>query len=142
MSEARDPALRASDADRDAVAARLRDAHAEGRLMPEEFDQRLDAALTARTLGDLAPLTADLPAPTSAPARTGDEPVAGHPARREESGSGWRVVWGSWLTVTLVCIAVWGAVSVSAGHRVYFWPIWVAAPWGALLLARTLRGRR
>ncbi len=142
MSEARDPALRASDADRDAVAARLRDAHAEGRLTPEEFDQRLDATFAARTLGDLAPLTADLPAPTSAPARTGDEPVAGHPARRDESGSGWRVVWGSWLTATLVCIAVWGAVSVSEGDLVYFWPIWVAAPWGALLLARTLRGRR
>ncbi len=142
MSEARDPALRASDADRDAVAARLRDAHAEGRLTPEEFDQRLDATFAARTLGDLAPLTADLPPPTRAPARTGDEPVAGHPARREESGSGWRVVWGSWLTVTLVCIAVWGAVSVSEGELGYFWPIWVAAPWGALLLARTLRGRR
>ena len=99
-------------------------------------------SFAARTLGDLAPLTADLPAPTSAPARTGDEPVAGHPARREESGSGWRVVWGSWLTVTLVCIAVWGAVSVSEGELGYFWPIWVAAPWGALLLARTLRGRR
>jgi hypothetical protein len=142
VSEARDPAVRASDADRDAVAARLRDAHAEGRLTPEEFDQRLDATFAARTLGDLAPLTADLPAPASAPARTGDEPVAGHPARREESGTGWRVVWGSWLTVTLVCIAVWGAVSVSDGELGFFWPIWVAGPWGALLLARTLRGRR
>jgi hypothetical protein len=31
-------------------------------------------------------------------------------------------------------------VSLSSGHAAYFWPIWVAGPWGALLLARTLSG--
>ena len=83
MSEERDPVLRASDADRDAVADRLRAAHTEGRLSVEEFGERLDAAFAARTTADLARLTTDLPAPTQAPARTGDEPTTRPPARRE-----------------------------------------------------------
>jgi DUF1707 SHOCT-like domain len=54
------PALRASDADRDRVIELLRAALADGRLDPAEFDERLDAALAARTVDALAPLTADL----------------------------------------------------------------------------------
>jgi Domain of unknown function (DUF1707) len=54
------PALRASDADRDRVIDVLRAAVADGRLDPAEFDERLDAALAARTFDALAPLTADL----------------------------------------------------------------------------------
>jgi len=54
------PALRASDADRDRVIDVLRAALADGRLDPAEFDERLDAALAARTFDALAPLTADL----------------------------------------------------------------------------------
>jgi Domain of unknown function (DUF1707) len=53
--------LRASDADRDAVVDRLRDAAGEGRLEPDELEQRVDRALRARTYGDLAELLADLP---------------------------------------------------------------------------------
>jgi hypothetical protein len=56
----RSPALRASDADRDRVIELLRAAVADGRLDPVEFDERLDAALAARTIDALAPLTADL----------------------------------------------------------------------------------
>jgi Domain of unknown function (DUF1707) len=54
------PALRASDADRDRVIELLRAAVADGRLDPAEFDERLDAALAARTIDALAALTADL----------------------------------------------------------------------------------
>jgi Domain of unknown function (DUF1707) len=57
------PALRASDADRDRVIEVLRSAVADGRLEAAEFDTRLDAALAARTIDALAPLTADLIAP-------------------------------------------------------------------------------
>ena len=53
MSPEPDPTLRASDADRDAVAERLREAHAEGRLTVEEVGERLDATFAARTLGEL-----------------------------------------------------------------------------------------
>ena len=73
------PALRASDADRDRVIEVLRAAVADGRLNQAEFDERLDAALAARTIGALAPLTADLIAvPGSDGALT--LPVAGPPA--------------------------------------------------------------
>jgi hypothetical protein len=73
------PALRASDADRDRVIELLRAAVADGRLDRGEFDQRLDAALAARTIDALAPLTADLIAvPGSASALT--LPLAGTPA--------------------------------------------------------------
>ena len=73
------PALRASDADRDRVIELLRAAVADGRLNPAEFDERLDAALAARTIAALAPLTADLIAvPGSAGALA--LPLAGTPA--------------------------------------------------------------
>jgi hypothetical protein len=55
--------LRASDGDRDQTVETLAAASAEGRLSLEEYSERSEVALTARTLGDLASLTADLPAP-------------------------------------------------------------------------------
>ncbi|MFF8092284.1 DUF1707 domain-containing protein [Streptomyces sp. NPDC016675] len=55
------PELRASDADRERVAEVLRDALAEGRLDMTEFEERLDATYSARTYGELAPITRDLP---------------------------------------------------------------------------------
>jgi hypothetical protein len=57
----RSPALRASDRDRDAAAQRVQQAFAEGRLEDAEFDERMRAALTARTHADLDALLADLP---------------------------------------------------------------------------------
>lgn len=59
-------ALRASHADRDHVAEQLRVAAGDGRLSPEELDERLERALTARTYAELAVLVADLPAAGSA----------------------------------------------------------------------------
>lgn len=53
--------IRASHADRDEVVEILRDAAADGRLTAEELDERLTAALNARTFGELARLTRDLP---------------------------------------------------------------------------------
>jgi hypothetical protein len=55
------PELRASDADRERVAEVLRDALAEGRLDMAEFEERFDATYRARTYGELAPITRDLP---------------------------------------------------------------------------------
>ncbi|MFD9303068.1 DUF1707 domain-containing protein [Streptomyces sp. NPDC060048] len=56
------PDLRASDADRERVVDRLRDAVAEGRLDMDEFEERLEAAYKSRTYAELEPLTRDLPA--------------------------------------------------------------------------------
>ncbi|WNO74371.1 DUF1707 domain-containing protein [Streptomyces sp. AM8-1-1] len=68
------PEMRASDAERERIAERLRDAVAEGRLDMEEFEERLDATYKARTHGELVPLVSDLPltgAPTVAPVAAG-----------------------------------------------------------------------
>ncbi|GAA3625280.1 hypothetical protein GCM10022419_133610 [Nonomuraea rosea] len=56
-----DPDLRASDADRDRVAAMLGEALATGRLTSVEHADRLDVAYTAKTVGELVPITRDLP---------------------------------------------------------------------------------
>jgi hypothetical protein len=61
VSDTGRPELRASDADRDATAARLGGALAVGRLTSAEYAERLDAAYAALTMGELAPLTRDLP---------------------------------------------------------------------------------
>jgi hypothetical protein len=53
--------MRASDADRDAVAGVLKDAYTEGRITLEEFDERTTAAFSSKTWGDLRALTRDLP---------------------------------------------------------------------------------
>ena len=60
---ARRYSLRASDSDREDVAERLRAATAEGRLLAEELEERLEVALNARTYGELDALVVDLPAP-------------------------------------------------------------------------------
>ncbi|MEU5579935.1 DUF1707 domain-containing protein [Streptomyces huasconensis] len=54
--------LRASDADRDRIADILREAVAEGRLTAEEHAERVEGVYRAKTVGELEPLIADLPA--------------------------------------------------------------------------------
>ncbi|NUR28111.1 MAG: DUF1707 domain-containing protein [Catenulispora sp.] len=55
------PTVRASDAERDEIAAILSEALAQGRLTSTELAERIDAAYSAKTRADLVPLTADLP---------------------------------------------------------------------------------
>lgn len=80
-----DADIRASDADRDRVADILREALAEGRLTPEEHAERLDLLYAAKTMGELVPLTRDLPVPgQERPPAVEPEPVdVGLPARTE-----------------------------------------------------------
>ena len=61
--------LRASDADRERAADLLRHHHLEGRLDASEFQERLEQCLQARTLRELATLSADLPEDDSQRAR-------------------------------------------------------------------------
>lgn len=58
---ATDDPIRASDADREAVVATLREAYTAGRLTRDEFDERMNAAYAGKTWGDLRGLTVDLP---------------------------------------------------------------------------------
>src|SRR3954447_26985573 len=73
------PALRASDADRERVAAALRRHHLDGRLDTDELQERLGACYSARTLGELEPLLAHVPRPgrPAAPGRGAGGPPLG-----------------------------------------------------------------
>jgi Domain of unknown function (DUF1707) len=70
-----DQHLRVSDAERQAVADRLGQHYAEGRLDQAEFDDRVGRAMGAKTRADLSGLFSDLPE-TGAPAVPGDHPLA------------------------------------------------------------------
>jgi hypothetical protein len=63
--------LRASDADREHVAERLRNATAEGRLAAHELEQRLGVALSAQTYRELNATVADIPGPRHGGPRRG-----------------------------------------------------------------------
>ncbi|WP_103886925.1 DUF1707 and DUF4190 domain-containing protein [Actinacidiphila yanglinensis] len=69
----------AGDADRERAVEVLKEAYTEGRLRPEEYDERVGRAYQARTYADLDLLTADIPGPPAAPATFAPAPVA-HPA--------------------------------------------------------------
>jgi hypothetical protein len=88
--------LRASHSDRDRVVEVLRIAAGDGRLTADELDERLEAALTARTLSELAVLTTDLPAAPAASYDSVEIPQAKDLMRIEcESGSAGRD--GAWV---------------------------------------------
>lgn len=136
--------MRAADSDRQAVVDRLRRAHDDGRLTLEEFDERTRTAYTARTYADLMLLTADLPnvthppaVPHAAPMATVDGP---RPDRRDRGGMVWRVIGSTWFTVSLINLLIWGIVSLALGRALHPWWIWVAGPWGAVLLVGWLSG--
>jgi hypothetical protein len=146
---ANDAKTRASDADRDQTAAALREHLAAGRLTIEEFDERLDLAYAAKTLGELDALMADLPG--TGPGQLPDSSVecsgAGPPLTRRrppgsiEAGPGrfspaWRAAWGSWLAVSLFLFVIWLVSGASGGP----WFLWVVLPLGAVLLARWITG--
>lgn len=69
-------AIRASDADRECVVEILRRGHVDGRLTLAELEERSATAYAARTWDELAPLTADLPAPPRERAARGGGPLA------------------------------------------------------------------
>ncbi|UQX01327.1 DUF1707 domain-containing protein [Streptomyces sp. RerS4] len=95
--------LRASDADRELVVERLRDAVAEGRLDMEEFGERLEAAYASRTYAELEPLTRDLPA-SGTPA--GISPLASAPGSAPAPrDAGWAGrIGGSGTSATAVAV--------------------------------------
>jgi hypothetical protein len=131
--------MRASDADRDRVAALLREHCAAGRLSFEELSERLDQALSSRTLGELYSLTGDLPHLAGPhPVIASQGPPAPTPrrsglARHRRAGSlavealGAAVVWA-------FLVGVWAA---SGGGS--FWPIWPLLGMAVFLGVRVVR---
>jgi hypothetical protein len=138
------PDLRAGDEDRDRTITRLREAFAEGRLTQDEFDGRMGQATVARTMGDLAALTADLPpaaAGTPAPVRPADPvPVDDEDGERDRLRKGWAAWAGVSLLVNVIWLGTW--ITGSGDGPPAYWPIWVMGPWGAAMVIGTLSRRR
>ena len=119
MTPPPEPTLRASDAEREHHAELLREHAAQGRLTVDELDERLDRVYAARTLGELAPVVADLPAPSPRE----------RPARRRARTLRPDVV--AYLAVNLMLIVIWAATGAG-----YFWPIWPLLGWGVGLATK------
>lgn len=127
--------IRAGDADRDRVIARLRDAYAEGRLSEDEFRDRMDRAQQAKTFGELSVLMEDLP---HMPAPTASVPEKRVLARREM-----RNAWRAWAGVAVLVNAIWAITWVTnPGDPPPYWPIWVYGPWGVVQLLATWNQRQ
>ncbi len=108
--------MRASDRDRAVIETVLADAFAEGRITRTEYDERTDAVMASRTLGELIPLVADLPV-ASAPRSTIAQDAARTyvQARRQ-------AIWG-FLSASLICWVIWAATTGFSGG--FPWPLFV-----------------
>lgn len=111
--------VRIGDEERERTVALLHEHASRGRLDPEELDDRVERALRARTRGDLAALTADLP-DAAAPAPSPRRPSRGvHKFRRSI---------GIWAVMSVFFIAIW-----AAGGGGSFWPVWPILGWALAL---------
>lgn len=127
--------MRASDAERELVQQWLHRAHADGSLDLAEFDNRVVRTWQAKTRGELAALTADLPTMHLA------QPVPGSPLPPSpvpvKSGGGrkaLKVLTTIWLSVSALNLALWLLVSLLGGDGlVHPWFLWVSVPPGAVL---------
>jgi uncharacterized protein DUF1707 len=145
-----DPRIRASDADRDRAAALLREHHAAGRLTAEEFQERMEKALEAKTLGELDELLADLPAidlyrlphetmrrtpPGARASLVPNDPTGG--LARFTPGT---VAMGAWAAVTSALVAIWAVTAVLGGTWFPWWAL-VVLPWIWVLIRRAQHRR-
>lgn len=111
--------MRASDRDREVIASVLGDAFAEGRLTHVEYEERADAAIASRTLGDLMPLVSDLPVAQAPRANIPEEAARAYVQARRQA------VWG-FLSASLICWVIWFATGFGDGWNPQFpWPLFV-----------------
>lgn len=119
---------RASDDDRLVVVTRLREAAGDGLIDLDELEQRIAATYEARTLPELVPITADLPAPKlpAPPPKTEDsKPVLEAIFGQAMQSPGFQHHLTVYLLTIGMLIGIW-ALS-GGGH---FWPFYPAAGWG------------
>ncbi|MQY08023.1 DUF1707 SHOCT-like domain-containing protein [Actinomadura macrotermitis] len=119
--------LRIGDAERDAVAAALRDHYAQGRLDSAELDERLDSVLAAKTRGHLKEVVRDLPAPNGLPEpeRALVPPMAFHPGRRHHHHP--RHHHGRRHPAFPLLLALFAAVAFTAGPGAAFFTLFQVA---------------
>ncbi len=135
------PHQRFTEADRDKIAGRLRDAFADGRLDQPEFTYRLDQLYAVQTYGELEPLVRDLP-----PARTYSTPEVVRdakpapepgqfPERKKQNDPSPRQAIGGFTGIVLINVVIWFVIGLgSGGHWPYFWPVWLLIPWAFIAL--------
>ena len=133
--------MRASDADRDVVLRALSEAYADGRLDPDELDERSTGVQTARTLGELPAFLTDLvPAADHVSAVPVVRPLSAQQVEAEAVAR-WRrgrnQALRTWLFVSAICWTIWLLTS-GFGHP---WPIYPMLG-TAVPLVGTLVGRR
>jgi hypothetical protein len=108
--------LRASDADREQIAERLRHAATEGRIATDELEQRLGALFTSRTYGELDAIVSDLPGKGVSHARG--------TSRRSPARTLARPALALAIAVPVVMAMVFIATGVFA-----VWILWVVCGW-------------
>lgn len=116
--------LRASYVDRELVHQALSEAYADGRLDAAEFEERTDAAQSARTLGELPPLLADL-VPDLSPVVIRPGALVPPEALERRAVERWErqrreAIWG-FIGPSLVCWVIWSVVMFGG----FPWPLFV-----------------
>ncbi|TWD79485.1 uncharacterized protein DUF1707 [Kribbella amoyensis] len=139
------PHQRFTEADRDKIAGRLRDAFADGRLDQPEFTHRLDQLYSVQTYGELEPLVRDLPPvrtyqtpavvqdakPAPAPGQFPERQKKNQPQQRGAHGLA-----GGFTGVVLINVVIWAVIGIAnGGHWPHFWPVWLLIPWAFFALS-------
>jgi hypothetical protein len=122
--EAGNAHLRASDRDRDIVTALLGTAYADGRLGRDELDERTTQVTSARTLGELPPIVADLVGGTDTPARLRPAELRAEAVRKYHAD---RLEALTYLGPAAICWVIWAWVLATGHGTVFPWPIFVTA---------------
>jgi hypothetical protein len=104
--------MRASEAEREQTVEELLRHASVGRLDTEEFEQRVEAALGARTVDDLVTLIDDLP---------------------ELPESDFREHLAVYLAVITLLVVIWALTGAG-----YFWPVWPFMGWGIAIVVHGL----
>jgi hypothetical protein len=105
--------IRVADSDRERTVERLRSAAAEGRLEPNELEDRVEAAFGSRTETQLTALTEDLPSERRS-------------QRRRHQLAGFHTHRTVYAAVAVGMVVLW---ALCGGG--YFWPMWPILGWGS-----------
>jgi hypothetical protein len=122
--------MRISDTDRERVQDQLERAHVAGQLDLGEFDERVRGVWAARTRGQLAEVTSDLPDPPDSP----DLPSPRAPAARNPvfshtgGGVAMRVLTIVFACITAVNLSTWTITALTSGELPYPWWLSNALP--------------
>jgi hypothetical protein len=114
-----EPHLRVSDQEREEAAAAIREHYAAGRLDSAEFEERVQAAYSARTQSELSALSADLPA---LPPKPPKPPTTMELARQSFNTSVLMRNASTGACAFLCCTGIWAVTGANGSD---FWPKWV-----------------